>query len=154
MCGTRKIPPFAWMLAAVAGVLACTVEQAQALPRLERYVEVSVNPEELDLGSVLQPGTYDSPTELTVHVAANCNHGGVTLSATSLKRTGGGEIPLERFFVKLPTTGVFVPMTAPILLTGPMVPGVFDVMLKFRLKTLMQDPAGKYTGTITLTVGP
>ena len=142
------------VLVAATAILAAATQKAQALPRIVRYVEISVTPTELDLGNVPQPGLYDSPAELTVHVAANCDHGGVVASATPLQRSGGGEIPLEHFFVKIPASGLFVPMTAPVLITGPMGPGVFDVLLKFRLETLLQDPAGEYTGTITFTIGP
>jgi len=133
-------------------VLAALSQAAYALPRVERYVEISVTPEELDLGSVPQPGAYDSPAELTVHVAANCVHGGVVATATPLKLSEGIEIPLERFFVKIPATGQYVPMTAPVVITGPMMPGVFDVVLKFRVETRLENPPGTYTGTLTFTL--
>ncbi|MGB2937904.1 MAG: hypothetical protein WBD05_06865, partial [Phycisphaerae bacterium] len=82
-------------------------------------------------------------------------HGGIIAAATPLKLSEGIEIPLERFFVKIPATGLFVPMVQPVLIAGPMNPGVFDLVLKFRLETiLLEDPAGNYTGTITFTVGP
>jgi len=142
-------------IALLAGaVLAALSQAAYAIPRVERYVNISVSPEELDLGSVPQPGAYVSPSELKVHVTANCAHGGVMATATPLKLSEGIEIPLERFFVRIPATGQFVPMVQPVLITGPMNPGVFDLVLKFRVETLLEDPAGNYTGTITFTVGP
>lgn len=143
-----------WMLVTAAAVLMVTCERAAALPRVIPYVSVSVSPENLDLGTVLEPGVFDSPAELTVHVAANTAHGGVVISATPLQRSSGGQIPLDRFFVKIPGAWQFVPMTAPVVITGPMGPGIFDVVLKFRVETILQNPAGIYTGTITLTCSP
>lgn len=72
-------------------------------------------------------------------------------SATPLNRSGGGVIPLERFFVRIPATGQYVAMTVPVVITGPMMPGVFDVVLKFRVETRLENPPGTYTGTVTLT---
>lgn len=138
-------------IAAAVVILVAAAEKAEALPRVQRYVSVSVSPQQLDLGTVPQPGTYDSPADLTVHVAANCAHGGVVASATALQRAGGGVIPLARFFVKIPATGQYVAMTAPVAITGPMMPGVFDVVLKFRVETTLADIPGEYAGTITLT---
>ena len=123
-----------------------------AAPIIQRYVNASVTPDKLDLGSVPQPGTYNSPSELKVHVTANCVHVGVVASMTALERAGGGgSIGRERVFVKLPTTGNYVPMTGPVAVTGPMNPGVVDVILKFRVKTALADPPGDYAGTITIT---
>ena len=146
----RGISPILCGLVAVAAaaVLAGT---AHAIPKVERYVNVSVTPATLDLGSVPQPGTYDSPSELKVHVTANCVHGGVVASVTALERAGGGSIGPERIFVKLPATGNYVAMTNPVAVTGPMNPGVFDVVLMFRLETTLADVAGEYAGTLTIT---
>ena len=139
------------LLATLATLAVMLCGPAQALPRVERYVSATVSPAALDLGSVPQPGSYDSPSELKVHVTANCIHGGVVASVTPLTRTGGGSIAPERVFVKLPATGNYVPMTNPVAVTGPMNPGVFDVILKFRLETTLADVAGEYAGTITIT---
>ncbi|MGB2975718.1 MAG: hypothetical protein WBD18_06745 [Phycisphaerae bacterium] len=136
---------------AVAAVLALWAETAHAIPKVERYVNVSVTPATLDLGSVPQPGTYDSPSELKAHVTANCTHGGVVASMTALTRAGGGTIGLERIFLKLPATGNYVAMTNPVAVTGPMNPGVFDVVLKFRVETTLEEIPGEYTGTLTIT---
>ena len=145
----RGISPILCGLVAVAAaaVLAGT---AHAIPKVERYVSVTVTPATLDLGSVPQPGTYDSASELKVHVTANCVHGGVMASVTALARTGGGSIGPERIFLKLPA-GNYVPMTNPVAVTGPMNPGVFDVILKFRVETTLEDVPGEYTGTLTIT---
>jgi len=146
----RGLSPILCGLIAVA-VAAALAGPAEALPKVERYVSVTVTPATLDLGSVPQPGTYDSASELKAHVTANCVHGGVVASMTALTRAGGGTIGLERIFLKLPATGVYVPMTAPVVVTGPMNPGVFDVVIKFRVETLLADVPGEYTGTLTIT---
>jgi hypothetical protein len=112
---------------------------------------MNVTPDRLDLGSVPQAGAYDSPAELKVHVTANCVHAGVVASLTPLDRAEGGRIGPERVFVRLPRTGNYMPMTNPVAITGPMNPGVFDVILKFRVETTMADGPGDYAGTITIT---
>jgi hypothetical protein len=119
-------------------------------PVIEQYFCISVTPHELDLGNVPHPGLYDSPAILTVHVAADCEHGGVVASATPLQHPEG-TIPPERIFVRILPTGGYVSMDAPVVITGPAGPGVFDVELKFRLETVFEDPAGTYTGTFTFT---
>ena len=138
-------------LIVAAAVLTATVEKANALPRVRPYISVTATPSPFDLGSVSEPGVFDSPSELKVHVAANCNQGGVVISATPLARPGGGEIPLQRFFVKVPATGQFVAMTAPVIVAGPTGPAIFDVVLKFRVETVLPDIPGEYAGTITIT---
>jgi hypothetical protein len=70
---------------------------------------------------------------------------------TALTRAGGGSIGPERVFVKLPTSGKYMPMTGPVNVTGPMNPGVVDVILKFRVQTALADAPGDYAGTITIT---
>ena len=132
-------------------VLAVLCSQAHALPVVQRYVNFSVAPNNLDLGSVTHPGAYDSPAELKVHVTANCAHAGVVASATPLTRAGGGSIGTDRVFIRLPGTGNYVPMIAPVVVTGPMNPGIFDVILKFRVQTTLADDPGDYVGTITIT---
>lgn len=140
-----------WMLAAAA-VLTAVSESAQALPRIERYVSVSVSPQQLDLGSVRQPGTYDSLAILTVHLAANCNHGGVVISTTQFESAQGGAIPQNRILIRLPGTEQFVPMTNPVQLTPPGGPVVDEFEICFRIQTEVTDPAGAYTGTFQLSV--
>ncbi len=142
-------------LAVAILALATAPRTAQARPRILPYVHVSASPEALDLGTVPQPGVFNSPATLTVHVAANIAHGGVVISMTApLTGPGGATIPLNRIWLKLPLTGQYVALTAPVALTGPMNPGVIDIPIKFRVETVLQNPAGEYTGTITLTVGP
>jgi hypothetical protein len=154
--GTLETRPalrrLAW--AGLAALLLALAADAWAGPVIQRYVNFSVSPSTLDLGSVPGPGNYDSPAALTVHVTANCVHGGIVASVTALQMAGGGTIGPERVFVRLPATGVYVPMTAAVAVTPTMNPGVFDVVLKFRLETTMADAAGDYTGTMTITLAP
>jgi hypothetical protein len=144
------------LYASAAGVVLGLAGNAHALPRVVPYINVTLTPLTLDLGSVPEPGPYDSASELKVHVAANCAHGGVVASVTPLTRTGGGgSIAPERVFVRIPATGVYVAMTSPVSITGAMMPGVFDVVLKFRVVTNLGDIPGQYVGTLTITcAGP
>jgi len=118
------------------------------------FAQISVSTDSLDLGTVPHPGVFDSPAVLTVHVAANISHGGVMiLMADPLEGPGGAKIPLNRTWVKLPTGGQFVDLTAQVAVTGPMNPGVFDVPLKFRVETDFGNLPGTYSGTLVVTLG-
>jgi len=139
------------MIAATAGAV---TQSVQARPIIVPYVRVSVSPENLDLGSIPQPGVFDSPATLTVHVAANTVHGGVVVSmAAPLVGPGEATIPLARTWVKMPVSGEFVALTAPVIVTGPMGPGVVDIPLKFRVETDLANRPGTYSGTLVVTCG-
>lgn len=138
----------ACLVIAAAAVLIAAVDRSQALPRIRRYVGLTALPSPLDLGSVPQPGTYDSPATLAMHLAANCNHGGVVISTTQFQSAEGGAIPPGRILVKLPGTEQFVAMTQPVPVTAPAGPGIQDFQLTFRVVTEPTDPAGTYTGTL------
>jgi hypothetical protein len=131
--------------------LMAAAQVAQAAPVVQPYVSVNATPASLDLGTVPQPGTYDSPAELKVHVTANCIHGGVVVSLTPLVRAEGGSIGPAQVFLRLPATGTYIPMSAAVAVTGPTGPGIFDVVLKFRVVTTLADAAGEYAGTLTIT---
>lgn len=122
--------------------------------KVQPYVEVTVSPASLDLGTVPAIGPYDSPATLTVHVAANCNHGPVVASMMPLTAPGGVSLPLERVFVKRPVTNDYVAMIAPVVLSAPHVPGQYDLKLYFRVETTFGDPPGQYSGTLVLTCAP
>lgn len=121
------------------------------LPGIERYISVSITPKELDLGAVPQPGLYDSPAILRLHVEANCPHGGVVVHATPLVCPKAPPILPDRIFVRIPETGEYVPMKGPVNVTGRMGPGVFDFELTFRVNTELQDRPGRYTGMFVFT---
>lgn len=120
-------------------------------PRIEPYISISVTPQQLDLGAVPQPGLYDSPATLTLHVEANCPQGGVVVHATPLVCPKAQPILPDRIFVRIPKTGEYVPMKGPVNITGPMGPGVFDFDLNFRVNTELQDQPGRYTGMFVFT---
>ncbi|MCY2924075.1 MAG: hypothetical protein NT031_01310 [Planctomycetota bacterium] len=144
----------AWAGLAVLAVLAVTAgTDIHAAPVVQKYINMSVSPTTLDLGSVPGPGAYDSPSELKVHVTANCVHGGVVASVTPLTCADGGDIGRERIFIKLSGMN-FRPMTSAVPVTGPMNPGIFDIVLKFRVGTTWADVPGDYAGTLTLTLVP
>jgi len=138
------------LLILAVAVLGVVAEKSGALPRIWRRINLSAIPSPLDLGDIPQPGTYDSPTALAVHFAANCSHGGVVISTTPFQSAAGGVIPKSRIFVKLPATGQFVPMTNPVPVSSPAGPGVRDFQLQFRIETEVTDPAGTYTGAFQL----
>jgi len=121
------------------------------LPGIERYISVSITPKEIDLGAVPQPGLYDSPAILTLHVEANCPHGGVVVHATPLVCPKARPILPDRILVRVPETGEYVPMRDPVNITGPMGPGVFDLALNFRVVTDLDNTPGKYTGMFVFT---
>lgn len=159
-CGLRRTLVrrlcLAAVIAALSGVLPrCVQAKEPRPPKPDPYVEITVTPETLDLGSVPQPGIYDSDATLTVSMSSNVKTDGVVISATPLVRAEGSEIPLERFYVKkLKKGGAFVPLTEPVMVIGPKKPGEREhtVRLKFRVVTDLDNPAGEYTGTLVVTV--
>jgi hypothetical protein len=80
-------------------------------------------------------------------------HGPILISSTKLKRRQGGSISPERIFVKTPATNGFVPIAKPVAISKPAI-GSHKIVLDFRVKTQFLDPAGEYTGTVTLTITP
>ncbi len=140
-----------WALAA-AVLLALAAQTAQAVPRVQRYIEVTVTPDELDFGDARGTGSQVAPEPLKVRIAANCVHGGVIAEATALAGPGDAEIPTSRLFLQHPGTGQYLPMIAPMNLTGPMGPGVFTLDINLRLDVLISDPPGQYSGTVTFTI--
>jgi len=124
-------------------------------PGPEPYVSISFTPGELDLGSVLHPGTYDSPATLLVQVAANCPIGAVMASTTPLQHPEGNPILPERIFIQSPATGGFVSMAIPVGISAPTTgPEVFDINVQFQVEVPLVDLAGTYNGTMTFTIGP
>ena len=142
----------ACVIAGAAGLLLLPPQTSQALPRVKRYIGLTAQPQSLDLGAVSQPGLYDSPAVLSLHLAANCNHGRLVMTTTPLQSAGGDVIPPSRVFVRLPETGQYVPLTQPVVIAPGAGPGVRDFQLRFRIKTQPTDPAGTYTATFNLVV--
>src|SRR4030042_5785336 len=140
-----------WVLAAVLFGLAGVAGAEQSD---KPFVYVSATPDILDLGtaSIFSDG-YDVPGALTLKVDSNCFHGPIMISTTKLERRHGGSISAERIFVKTPATGGFVTMAKPVAISKS-TEGPHKIVLDFRVETKFLDPAGEYTGTITLTVMP
>lgn len=114
------------------------------LPSGQPYVSMSIAPGELDLGSIPQPGSYDFPATLTLHITANCPYH-VEVSLEPFIRAGGGSMPLERTSVR--TVG---PISSPV--GTPIAGEDVDVELNFDIETMFQDLPGTYRGTITFTI--
>lgn len=120
----------------------------------EPFVNVSTTPDRLDLGTAsIFADSFDVPAALTVKVEANCMHGPIMISVTKLKRRQGGSILPERIFVKTPATSGFVAMSRPVAISKPTT-GPHKIVLDLRVQTRFFDPAGEYTGTLTLTIMP
>lgn len=136
---------------AAGGILASGPQRPPPMLGIEPYVSVSVSTTDLHLGTIQQPGPYDSPATLTVQVEANIPHGGLMAQAGPLQGPKGWLIPPERLFVRIPETGQYVSMKGPVDITGPMGPGRFEFPVMFRMQTDWGDPAGTYTGTCVFT---
>jgi len=140
-----------WSLAAVLFGLA-GIAGAEQIDEL--FVNVSTTPDILDLGTAsVFTDSYDVLGALTVNVDSNCFHGPITISTTKLKRRQGGSISPNRIFVKTPATGGFVAMARPVAISKS-TEGSHKIVLDLRVDTKFLDPAGEYTGTVTLTVMP
>ncbi len=127
---------------------------SQAVIGDKPFISVSFAPDIIDLGTLPFPlGTYDSPAALTVKVESNCIHGPIMASITGLKHYTGGSITPDRIFIKSQTTGGFVSMVKPVAISETTM-GSHDILLNFRVENKYQDMAGRYTGTITLTIMP
>jgi len=128
----------------------CLGPKAYAVPRVIHYVLVQPTPTEVDFGDISQPGDIDAPTPLCVRIASNCNRGGGIIATAGLSSSGGGTIPPDRIFVKIPGTAVFVPLSDPVQFSPPCGPANTLFELELRIRTLWTDPAGEYTGTLEL----
>jgi len=149
-----------WALIVVLFGLAGVAEAVRPAERLrggvqpaKPFISVSTKPATLDLGKSRHPGVHEAPGALTVEVEANCMHGPIVISELKLRRRGGGLIPPEHISIRTPATGRFVKMTRPVAISKPE-RGPHKIVLDFRVLTGFNDPAGKYTGTITFTVTP
>ncbi len=122
---------------------------------IQPYVQISVSASSISI-EVQGVGTFNAPAPLTVKVAANTVHGGIIVMASPLVLSTDSAVtlPASQLFVKGPLTGTFKPLTAPINVTGPMIPGIFNILLEFQFNLPELMPAGEYTGVITITVAP
>ena len=132
------------------------------------YVSISTTKDRLEFGmatfSELEPSLvngkalfpsilYSATASLTVRVDSNCLHGPVVASMSELRHTGGKIIPRERISISAPTTNGYVSMAKPVKISNPET-GPHDIDLDFRVERLLNDPAGKFSGTITFTIIP
>lgn len=122
--------------------------------KVEKYVGINVTPSVFHMGEIVTTGDYDVPHFLKIHISANCVHAGVILSATPLEEPNGAKIDPSRILVKSEGMTQYLPLTAPLNLTGPLGPGIKDVIVNFRVQCPGMDPAGTYTGTFVFTSAP
>ena len=142
------------VLFGLAGVAEAVRPSRRAVrPAAKNFVSVSTTPDTLELGTSTHPGMHESAGALTVAVEVDCPHGPILISTTKLRRKGGGLIPPDRISVRTPATGGFVKMTRPVAISKPE-KGPHKIVLDFRVQTGFEDPAGRYTGSITFTITP
>jgi hypothetical protein len=110
---------------------------------LEPFVGISV-PTTIDLGSINQFGQQTFNSVVKAHIIANCPHH-IEASIGAFANSAGDLIPKERTKVEM-----VPPLSSPI---GTPVGGVdVNINLMFTIDIQSSDPAGKYTGTLVLTV--
>ena len=114
------------------------------LPSGQPYVSMSITPSELNLGAIPQPGSYDLPATLTLHITANCPYH-VEVSLEPFISAGSGSIPLDRTSVR-----IVGPISSPV--GTPIAGEDVDVELNFNIEITFQDLPGTYTGTVTFTI--
>jgi len=132
-----------------------SVGVVQAIGSDTLFTSVSVTPDTLDFGTLpFLTRTYDPPATLKVKVKSNCFHGPIVASMKGLKHRNGNTITPDRIFIKASATGGFVSMAKPVAISKPTT-GPHDILLNFRVKSNeFSGIAGKYTGTIVLTIMP
>src|SRR4030042_122609 len=119
----------------------------------EPYVRISTMQDGFNLGTFSFWDDGVSPAILTVIIESNCLHGPVVAAITELKRSGGTSIPPERISVKTPATNGYVSMAQPVAISETTM-GSHKIELNFRIKTYINDHAGRYSGTLAFTVMP
>ena len=119
------------------------------------FTSVSITPDILDLGTLpFLTQTYNPPATLKVKVKSNCLHGPIVASMKGLKHRNGTTITPDHIYIKGPATGGFISMAKPVAISKPAT-GSHDILLNFRVKNnKFHGIAGKYTGTIVLTIMP
>jgi hypothetical protein len=148
------IPPTEIPAMLTGEALVETKANKAANPPVENpFVRITTTPDKLNLGMTQFPGTYESPSELTVNVDSNYMYGSIVASISPLKRNGGGDITPESIFVKGPTTNGYVTMKKPVLISKPTA-GPNKIELNFKVETEFKDPAGRYEGVLVFTVVP
>jgi len=137
---------------AISSVGLVTVAKAVQTDK-EPYIHVSPSSYSVDLGTAVSPGLYTVNKALTLKVESNFLHGPILVSVSDLKRSWGGSIPPERVYVRSSSTWGFVAMKRPVAVSETQ-SGSHDVVIDLQVETGFKDLAGKYEGTITVTVMP
>jgi hypothetical protein len=147
----KRVLLTAWIVA-MASIGLATIAQA-VQPAQKPFLHVSPNTNSLDLGTAPGVGFHEVPKALTLRIESNCLHGPIRVSATELRRSRGGSIPPDRFFVRSSATWGFVAMDRPVAVSRAQ-SGSHDIVLDFRVETQSKDMAGQYQGALTVTVMP
>jgi hypothetical protein len=117
------------------------------------FLNVTTNPDRLDLGMAPFMGPLELKAALTVEVEANCLHGPIYLSATPLNRQNGHSIGSERISVRTAETNGYVAMNRPVAISKP-AKGSHKVVVDVKVDTPAGFPAGEYNGVFTFMIMP
>ncbi|MBN2182153.1 MAG: hypothetical protein JW715_09585 [Sedimentisphaerales bacterium] len=119
----------------------------------EPYVRITTTPSSFGLGTFAFWEDGVSEKTLTIKVESNCVHGPIVASITPLKGLGRGFISPDRISVKTPTTEGFVSMARPVAISET-TNGSHEIPMNFKIKPTIMDNAGRYSGTLVLTLMP
>jgi hypothetical protein len=119
----------------------------------EAFVNIVPLMSEFGLGTTSFPGVQVLDSALTIRVESNCLHGSILAATEGFRRPPSGFIPPQRISIKSQVTNGFVPMEKPVVISKTEF-GNHDIVLNFKVLTGVQDPEGRYTGTLILTLMP
>ena len=119
----------------------------------EAFVNIVPLMSEFGLGTTSFPGAQVLDQTFTIRVESNCLHGSILAATEGFRRQPGGFISPHRISIKSQVTNGFVPMEKPVAISKTEF-GNHDIVLNFKVMTGVQDPEGRYTGTLILTLMP
>ncbi len=119
-----------------------------------QFGEIEFSEPSIAPGAALYPTTFGtSSADLTLKVESNCLHGPIMASITTLRHRWGKSITPDRISIKAPITNGYVSLAKPVIISKPEM-GSHNIDLSFRLKINPFEAAGRYEGTLTLTILP
>lgn len=140
---------------AVGSALGNTPLPPPLVPPVPPFVKVTVPKEPLQLGDISSGGAFQAGAKLDVHLVANCPYQ-VAASLRDLKYGASNE-PLspKRVVVAINGTQTSLGGRVPVATSQPPTPinGVdIPVQLQVAVTNLMSCRAGRYNGTLVITV--
>jgi len=155
MCNLAKILSILIVWLAAGSAPGNTPPPPLPVGRMPPFVKVTMPKEPLQLGNVWSGGAFQAGAQVNVHVVANCPYQ-VGASFRELKhRAGDQPVPSNQLMVaingKQTTLGGQVMVASsrqPTPLNGVDIP----VELQVGVKDFMKSSAGRYNGTLVITV--